>query len=310
MTPTEIVPTEEAPTETAPTAPAAVAPTEVVSTEVPTEAPVTEAPSAKTAPTEAPPSEPPAAEVTTGVPASITSAEVPTETASEAAAMNPTVSATEARTKKARANTAPAVKWHREFARVIACTRCGSSMDPYLLRDTRENVPQPGWVGAKYAEHRVLIVGQNPGAPNPGTTNPQILKLDKRYTAALRDLRDKPSIRPYRKVAAILKDFIPCWTIRGYFPLEACGLTMDDIAYFNVVRCRTKGNHKPRKVTFDACSEHFIRWIRLLQPRVIVFIGLLVHRHAAALADAEGIPHTYINKDYSLSSEGRRKNLE
>jgi uracil-DNA glycosylase len=292
VTPTEITPTEVAHAEAPPTE---VASSEVLSTEAATEISSTEAPSSEVVPAEvAPP-----AEVPTDVPAEAASVEV------SAAAVPTEVAPTEVPLTK----TTPTVKWHREFARVISCTHCTRSMDPYLLRDSGENVPQPGYVGANYDEHRVLIIGQNPGARNkrPPKEDPGY-KKDREYVKALRTLRDEPTIGHYREVAAILNDYIPQFTIHSYFVLDQCGLTLDDIAYFNLVRCRTQDNHEPRKVISDACSEHFTRWLRLLQPRAIVFIGLLVQRRSAALADAERIPHTAINRSRYLSTEERDEN--
>ena len=96
------------------------------------------------------------------------------------------------------------VHWVSEFAKVVACTKCTRWTATQLLRDDEENVPQPGYIGARYANTRVMLVGQNPGVPN-------ILALavaDRPYTQALRDLRDLPSEENYANLQNVLRKFI------------------------------------------------------------------------------------------------------
>ena len=53
--------------------------------------------------------------------------------------------------------------WVTEFAQVISCTRCDKITCKKILRDSEENVPQPSFIGARFAEKRILLAGQNPG---------------------------------------------------------------------------------------------------------------------------------------------------
>jgi hypothetical protein len=207
--------------------------------------------------------------------------------------------------EKATTMTTP-ISWHAEFARVIACARCTTSTDRNLLRDDVENVPQPGYVGANYENSRVLLVGQNPGIPKT------LAVQDLPYTAALRSLRDEPNAERYEQLTAVLNEFIPQWPVHGnYFPLRECGLTLSDIAYCNVVRCRTISNRAPGKYLSDAClSQHFNHWLQLLQPRVVVFIGKWASERGAAQVVAAGIPHEFINRQRSLSSVERAANRQ
>lgn len=199
------------------------------------------------------------------------------------------------------------IVWHAEFARVIACTSCTSSTDRNLLRDDTENVPQPGYVGANYNKSRVLLVGQN-----PGTRKTRRAVQDLQYTAALCSLRDEPIAQRYEKLTVVLEDFIPQWPVHGnYFPLRDCGLTLSDITYFNVVRCRTRNDLAPGKCLSDVClSQHFGRWLHLLQPRVVVFIGKWAAKRGAAQVVAEGVPYECMNRQRSLSSVKRAENRE
>lgn len=195
--------------------------------------------------------------------------------------------------------------WHTEFAKVIACTKCTADTCRDLLRDCNDNVPQPGYVGPAYSGTRVLLVGQNPGTRKLARES-----LDRTYAAALRALRDEPTPQRYAELSAILRGFIPHWPVtNNYFPLDECGLTLDDIAYCNIIRCRTIGDRKPNQELARRCvSEHFVNWLRWLAPRVVIFIGKWAWEHGhVAVADA-GIPFSYMNRQRSLSSIDRSMN--
>jgi hypothetical protein len=119
-----------------------------------------------------------------------------------------------------------------------------------LLRDEGENIPQPGYVGIRYWTKRVLLVGQNPAVP------PEPLAAEDRpYTNALRTVRNAPTPESYDQLHSILRDFIPRWPVHGsYFPLTECGLDLDEIAYCNLVRCRTVSNRTPPAQVATACT--------------------------------------------------------
>ena len=135
------------------------------------------------------------------------------------------------------------------FASVIKCQEC-PARGP-LLRDAGENVPQPGFVGSNYREKRVLLVGQNPGVPSPALAAADVV-----YTAALRRVRATPTEESYADLQATLRAFVPTWPVHGrYFPLAEAGLSLDDIAYCNVVRCRTLANAKPTTSVASTCAR-------------------------------------------------------
>ena len=196
--------------------------------------------------------------------------------------------------------------WPIAFAKVIACTACSSADDQYLLRDTQENVPQPGYVGPNYEARRVLLVGQNPGVPG------RLAEADRRYTQALRLLRDSPNAESYAALARTLKAFVPMWPVSGsYFPLAECGLALEDIAYTNIVRCRTQANRAPKpRLTQNCITNHFAKWLDILQPRVVVFIGKWASDQASWLVGQRGVPHAFMNRQRSLSSVARIENRQ
>lgn len=190
---------------------------------------------------------------------------------------------------------------HAEFAKVIACKHCYGGN---LLRDDQENVPQPGYVGSNYIRSRVLLVGQNPGIPSDLVDGDQI------YTAALRSLRDNPTGEEYEKLSRLLENVIQGWPVHNnYFPLADCGLTLKDIAYCNLVRCRTLANRTPNKSLVTNCvDQHFDRWIDWLDPLVVVFIGKWAFDAVGHAVDARGIPADFMNRQRSLSGKLRDAN--
>ncbi|MGH9632669.1 MAG: uracil-DNA glycosylase family protein, partial [Bryobacteraceae bacterium] len=197
-----------------------------------------------------------------------------------------------------------AVEWYSEFAAVIRCGRCSGGPECNVLRDELENIPQPGYVGAEYKRSRLLLVGQNPGLPK------SMGLRDQPYTAALRQLGSALTTGAYDSLQQVLEGFVSQWPIhRRYFPLSECGLGLRDIAYCNVVRCRTANDQRPyRSVATTCMNEHFTRWLKLLAPKAVVFLGKWAHDQASEIVDGFDIPNTFINRQRSLSSIERAKN--
>ena len=139
-----------------------------------------------------------------------------------------------------------------------------------------------------------------------------LASLDRTYTAALRSLRDAPTVERYQKLTDVLGGFIPLWPVHGsYFPLVECGLTLSEIAYCNVARCRATDNRPPGRNLSDACfDQHFRRWIDLLELRVVVFIGKWAANRVSHVVDAAGIPKAFMNRLRSLSSLERVANRQ
>jgi uracil-DNA glycosylase len=197
------------------------------------------------------------------------------------------------------------LQWHEEFAKVIQCMKCTTFTDLNLLRDRAENVPQPGYIGQTYSETRLLLVAQNPAVPPV-----HLSAADRTYTAALRTLQQDSTAQQYRELHAVLQEFIPKWPVHGsYFPLQACGLSLRDIAYINLVRCRTLRNSTPnRSMARNCINEHFSRWLKLLSPKVVVFIGKWANDVAHDLGGPLDIPCAFMNRHRSLSTEKRAAN--
>ena len=157
-----------------------------------------------------------------------------------------------------------------EFSKVISCDYCSCNNYPKLLRDNSFNLPQPGYIGVNYEKNRVLFVGQNPGVSPSSYHAP-----DREFADALIAVRDKANAHSMTDLTKTLDRIMPAWSVFAtHFPLAECGLRLDDIAYINVVRCRTAANATPSLNITRACIDnHFIRWLDWLQPHVVVCIG-------------------------------------
>ena len=202
--------------------------------------------------------------------------------------------------------------WPSEFSTVISCVICTTDTCKNLLRDDAENIPQPGFIGGNYNQKRVMLVGQNPAI----TKSQQALEADKPYTKALRRLRDDPSEESLASFLKIARGFMPSWRVhQDYFPLHECRVSLDDLAYLNVVRCRTERfNHKkqkmedtrPNRQVAETCvTTHFTRWVKLLEPRVIIFLGKCAWDCGQAIASEMKIPADYLDRERSRPSQLR-----
>ena len=192
-----------------------------------------------------------------------------------------------------------------KFARVVKCDVCFRSSYPKLLRDDSFNLPQPGYIGTNYKNTRVLLVGQNPGRSHDYSN-----ASDEEFASALIAVKKDENAQAVNKVRNILDRIMPTWDIfKTYFPLADCGLRLDDIAYTNIVRCRTEENAKPGvRIARTCISKHFIPWLDWLEPRFVLCMGKWAHDKISYELEARGIPYAFINRDRSLSNSERRRN--
>lgn len=188
------------------------------------------------------------------------------------------------------------------YCRVLECERCSRSK---VLRDSFENIPQPGYIGRNYEKYRVLLIGQNPGICPPRMKNKDLV-----YMEALRNLWIHKDNSSYDKLYQTLLQFIPDWPVqKKFFPLYECDLGLEDICYCNIVRCRTFDNKIPSIGTTQNCiNEHLIKFIDGIVPKVIVFIGKWAYIQLNTKLYKRPIKLTYMNRDRSLSSDKRNRN--
>lgn len=196
-------------------------------------------------------------------------------------------------------------QWPKLFSEVVGCELCSNAIERCMLRDMHENVPQPGYVGKEYMSKRVLLVGQNPGMGNSVSE-----ARSQAYLQKLREIRDTPSHEVFSELQEILANLIPTWPVHGnYFPLEEAGLKLDEIAHINLIRCRTCSNGKPTIGMINNCSMHFEKWVRQLNPKVVVFVGKWASDNGSHLVNKHNIPNIFVNRMRSLSGPARQQNL-
>lgn len=193
------------------------------------------------------------------------------------------------------------------FADVVKCDRCSATRFPELLRDSGENVPQPGFVGRDYERTCVMFVGANPGVSRK--SGPKA-RVDAEYTSALRAFRDSPNEVGYRHLDDTIRRVLPQWSVyRQYFPLAESRLELEQIAYCNLVRCRTVGNTDPSTDLFGECiCRHFRAWLDLLDPRFVVFIGKKAQQYGESEIRRRHIPFDTINRSRRWSRAMRANN--
>jgi uracil-DNA glycosylase len=80
---------------------------------------------------------------------------------------------------------------------------------------------------------------------------------------------------------------------------------IERVAYINAVRCRTEGNAKPERSVIFHCRNHFIRWLDLLRPRGVVYLGVFAERATKDLVDAREIPTVTISRQKNLTRAQR-----
>ena len=150
-----------------------------------------------------------------------------------------------------------------------------------------------------------MFIGQN-----PGVSPERAYEQDRRLADALGTLARQPTPDTYRALCSVLEVFMHSWSItQTYVPLAECGLALEDVAYLNVARCRTAGNGSvPPRMADNCVSGHLGRWLDVLEPRVVVFLGKWAHQQAVALVEQRKIPHAFINRQRSLSGEERSRN--
>ena len=69
------------------------------------------------------------------------------------------------------------------------------------------------------------------------------------------------------------------------------------------------GNAPPSsRMAAERGDNHFGRWLDLLEPRAVVFIGKWAHDHGGRYARERHIPCDFMNRERSLSSSARMEN--
>jgi uracil-DNA glycosylase len=152
------------------------------------------------------------------------------------------------------------------FLNVSRCTYCKGT--PSVLSDS-QNLPQAGFIGKQYAKSKILLIGQNPGI---SSNVEKFRQQNIEHSALISHLNERADVASYEALAEALKGYLREWPIKKkYFP---AAMEMDNLAFINLVRCRTQNNKAPGERTVTTCIDaHLIKWIEWLKPNAIVFLG-------------------------------------
>jgi hypothetical protein len=135
-------------------------------------------------------------------------------------------------------------------------------------------IPQPGFIGENYSGF--LIVASNPGMGDRSTVahDDEIYGLYKKYA-------ERPSIEAFSELNSSLTNKLPLITkgtnLLSYRMLTIAGLHPSEIAYMNVVKCKSDpGNPDPLlavgKDAAQTCALHFLKkQTDLLRPIAVIF---------------------------------------
>ena len=179
---------------------------------------------------------------------------------------------------------------------------------PLLQLD--DQTPQFGFVGSRYRDTGVLLVGINPGN---GPSNDLRTSGDHVMMPVLAQFCAAPSPETFALAsAAQMRECVrwPVWTQHCAEVLGAGGLTFDQIAYSNCLPWRTESKSKFDDATARKAASLYVRpLLDELMPRVVVAMG---KRAAEILALAGPIAGTLIvwNRSQAATPAVRRERAE
>ena len=136
--------------------------------------------------------------------------------------------------------------------------------------------PQPGFIGKRYFDStvRVLVIGQNPRASN----NYESKRGDEEMFELIRHLSHSRSADSLQQLFSMMRRFMTGnsygtpWGVAEDME-KYIYLTLDDIAYLNLIPLATHDN----KVSLATCKHAYERstrlQIRMLHPHKILFHG-------------------------------------
>lgn len=141
-----------------------------------------------------------------------------------------------------------------------------------LAPEEDNRTPQFGFVGPRYAEMRVLVLGVNPGVVKRGT----VKERDQRSLEALRRFRDEPTPSNFPAAQAANRIALESWREESRHwkhLLQEASLTFDDIAFSNCLPWRTKGNEFPAQIQVNAAYHYVWPLVEELNPRLVICFG-------------------------------------
>lgn len=141
-----------------------------------------------------------------------------------------------------------------------------------LASDEDNRTPQFGFVGPRYAETRVLVLGLNPGL----VKRDKVGKRDQWSLEALRRFRDEPTPSNFLAAQAANRVALEGWRdeyLHWELLLAGTSLTFDDIAFSNGLPWRTATNALSSQLQLRAAACYAWPLVRELDPRLVICFG-------------------------------------
>ena len=148
--------------------------------------------------------------------------------------------------------------------------RCNACFDAGEVRRSFVDLPQPRYIGPKYAmsSPRIAWLMINPGEGDEDPDNRSWRTVLTRYRDGQATLEDV--FREQRR-------FMPTWNDLMPFVAKH-GLSVDRLALVNVAWCATKGNEYP-KTMLNRCWELYTAdWLSAIAPEVVILSGTATHK--------------------------------
>jgi hypothetical protein len=175
---------------------------------------------------------------------------------------------------------------------------------PQLQRD--DFTPQFGFVGPRYPETRVLLIGINPGN---GPRNDLRTRGDELMMPVLAEFAASPTSENFaRASAAYMLECVewPLWKRHCAEVLGAGRLSFEQIAYSNCLPWRTESQSKFESSVAEKTAALYVRpLLHELAPSVVIALG---KRAAEILKMAGLIPGTLIVWNRSQAATSSVKN--
>jgi hypothetical protein len=153
------------------------------------------------------------------------------------------------------------------------------------LLQTHDLTPQFGFVGKRYLEKRVLLIGINPGN---GPTNDFPTKGDARMMPALMQFAESPTSENFHQASLAYQEECQAWPLWKRHCNEVLGpggLLFDEIAYGNCLPWRTESRSAFSDNVAQRAAQLYVRpLLSELVPRVVIALG----KRAATILEMTG----------------------
>lgn len=194
------------------------------------------------------------------------------------------------------------------FINVITCKKCREDKIASILNDNDMNIPQPGFVGKNYFKRRILFLDRNPGPPP--IENGSYSEREIKYMKCLREIgrRDEANTNHEDIRSAFQNYFTNHHIYKRVF--KDTNLSLDDVAIFNIVKCRTLDNRQPSNKAFENCKElHFEKWIKILNPKKAVYFGKVPYDKTLVEIAKYNLKSEFLNRERKLNRDDREKEI-